>query len=119
MTPEETLYLALSTDGSIISLVGNKIFVDDIEPGTERPCIVYQRQGTDPQIDIHGIQYASFVNIAVVVHSDNRIEADSISLSINSALQTVKFWQTNLESGFEPEIDATSSASQFTMFYTV
>ena len=116
MTPEEILHAALVGDAAVSALVGRQVFADVIGQGAERPVIVYQRAGTEPQTTIHGVQYGAFVDILVVIHSAERDEADAIAAAVTAALSSAKFWQTKQSGGFEPEINAKSVAVQYTCF---
>ena len=116
MSAEENLYTALSSDGGVTALVGNKIFADKISQDTERPCIVYQRDSTEPTNTIMSTTVGEFINFTIVIHSDGRANADAIAAAIKTPLYAADFWQTDQSAGFEPELDANSVAVSYRYF---
>lgn len=117
MTPEEILHTTLTNDPTVAGLIGTSLFADAIEACAVRPAVVYQRSATDPQMTMHGVHFASFVTIAVVVHADIRADADEIARAVHLALEPVGFWPVAQSAGFEPEIEASSVLMSFTYFY--
>ena len=119
MTIGTDIYTALSGDGTVSGLVGNRIYPNWIPQDVTYPCVAYFSDGDDVENDLSGEASIAHHNYEFVCFASSYSGAQSLADAVKNALiaaSTFKTYRLRQSDGYDPAIEIHSVSMDFSLW---